>query len=194
MDKALNHEQIQLVKNHLHLVPQMVHALTRCYSHLSREESEELIQTGYLALCNAAVKYNPETPFPPYARAAIRNSIYDYWRDCRKRKVTFCSLEALLTDEDGGAYEPDFPLPGNRNISPEQAILSNAPISYLQELEQKNSTYLQKGIASLRLQQIGYTSDELAKIYGVPSNRVRAWQSKARKLLKQDQELYALLA
>lgn len=33
-----------------------------------------------------------------------------------------------------------------------------------------------------------------SKIYGVPSNHVRAWQSKVRKQLRQDRELYALLA
>ena len=45
----------------------------------------------------------------------------------------------------------------------------------------------------LYLQQQGYTSFDLAKHYQVPANRVRAWQSKARKLLQQDDALYALL-
>ena len=55
------------------------------------------------------------------------------------------------------------------------------------------SSTIQKGIVALYLQQQGYTSFDLAKHYQVPANRVRAWQSKARKLLQQDDALYALL-
>ena len=79
-------------------------------------------------------------------------------------------------------------------LSPEQAVLLEESASYLKRLESAGSNHLKKGIVSLRLQQSGYTSAEVAKIYGVSSNHVRAWQSKARKQLRQDQELYALLA
>ena len=95
MDGIMSYEQKQLVTTHLSLVPRMVRALTRSFSHLSQDEFDELTQTGYLALCNAAMKCSPTQPFPPYARAAIRNAIYDYWRDCGKRKSAFCSLIEL---------------------------------------------------------------------------------------------------
>lgn len=194
MNGIMNYEQKQLVTTHLSLVPRMVHALTRSYSHLSQEEFEELTQTGYLALCSAAMKWNPTQPFPPYARAAIRNAIYDYWRDYGKRKNIFCSLDALLTAEDGSPYEPEFALHTKKTVSPEQAVILGESASYLKALEDTGNTPMKKGIASLRLQQKGYTSTEVAKIYGVSSNHVRAWQSKARKQLRQNQELYALLA
>lgn len=194
MNGIMNEEQKQLVKKHLDLVPRMVRALTRSYSHLPKDEFEELAQTGYLALCHAAIKRDPMQPFPPYARSSIRNAIYDYWRDCGKRENAFCSLDALLTAEDGSTYEPEFMLQKTDTLSPEQAVLSKESASYLKRLECTGSNHLKKGIVSLRLQQNGYTSAEVAKIYGVPSNHVRAWQSKARKQLRQDQELYALLA
>lgn len=194
MNEVMNYKQKQLVTAHLSLVPRMVRSLTRSFSHLSQDEFDELTQTGYLALCNAAMKCSPTQPFPPYARAAIRNAIYDYWRDCGKRKNAFCSLDALLTAEDGSTYEPEFMLQKADTLSPEQAVLSEESASYLKRLECAGSNHLKKGIVSLRLQQNGYTSAEVAKIYGVPSNHVRAWQSKARKQLRQDQELYALLA
>ena len=174
MDGIMSYEQKQLVTTHLSLVPRMVRALTRSFTNLSKDEFDELTQTGYLALCNAAMKCSPTQPFPPYARAAIRNAIYDYWRDCGKRKSAFCSLDAILTAE--------------------QAVLSKESFSYLKRLECTGSKHLKKGITSLRLQQSGYTSAEVAKLYNVPSNHVRAWQSKARKQLREDQELYALLA
>lgn len=194
MDGIMSYEQKQLVTDHLSLVPRMVRALTRSFSHLSQDEFDELTQTGYLALCNAAMKCSPIQPFPPYARAAIRNAIYDYWRDCGKRKNAFCSLDAILTAEDGSTYEPEFMLYKSDALSPEQAVLSKESDSYLKRLECAGSNHLKKGIISLRLQQSGYTSAEVAKLYNVPSNHVRAWQSKARKQLREDQELYALLA
>ena len=194
MNGIMNYEQKQLVTAHLSLVPRMVRALTRSFSHLTQDEFDELTQTGYLALCNAAMKCSPTQPFPPYARAAVRNAIYDYWRDCRKRKNAFCSLDAILTAEDGSTYEPEFMLYKTDALSPEQAVLSKESASYLKRLECTGSKHLKKGIISLRLQQNGYTSTEVAKLYNVPSNHVRAWQSKARKQLREDQELYALLA
>lgn len=194
MNGIMNEEQKQLVKKHLDLVPRMVRALTRNYSHLPRDEFEELTQTGYLALCHAAIKRDPMQPFLPYAKTAIRNAIYDYWRDSGKRKVTFCSLDALLTTEDQNPYDSGFVIQKADTFSPEQAMLSKASITYLKELEHTSRNSIKKGIASLRLQQNGYTSAEVARIYGVSSNHVRAWQSKARKQLRQDQELHALLA
>ena len=194
MDGIMSYEQKQLVTTHLSLVPRMVRALTRSFTNLSQDEFDELTQTGYLALCNAAMKCSPTQPFPPYARAAIRNAIYDYWRDCRKRKNAFCSLDAILTAEDGSTYEPEFILCKTDALSPEQAVLLKESDSYLKRLECAGSNHLKKGIISLRLQQNGYTSAEVAKLYNVPSNHVRAWQSKARKQLREDQELYALLA
>ena len=194
MDGIMSYEQKQLVTTHLSLVPRMVRALTRSFTNLPKDEFDELTQTGYLALCNAAMKCSPTQPFPPYARAAIRNAIYDYWRDCGKRKSAFCSLDAILTAKDGGTYEPDFMLCKTDALSPEQAVLLKESDSYLKRLECAGSNHLKKGIISLRLQQNGYTSAEVAKLYNVPSNHVRAWQSKARKQLREDQELYALLA
>ena len=194
MDGIMSYEQKQLVTTHLSLVPRMVRALTRSFTNLSQDEFDELTQTGYLALCNAAMKCSPTQPFQPYARAAIRNAIYDYWRDCGKRKNTFYSLDTLLTAEDGSTYESEFMLHKSDSLTPEQAVLLKESLAYLERLECAGSNHLKKGIISLRLQQSGYTSAEVAKLYNVPSNHVRAWQSKARKQLRQDQELYALLA
>ena len=194
MDGIMSYEQKQLVTTHLSLVPRMVRALTRSFSHLSQDEFDELTQTGYLALCNAAMKCSPSQPFPPYARTAIRNAIYDYWRDCGERKNTFYSLDTLLTAEDGSTYESEFMLHKSDSLTPEQAVLLKESLAYLERLECAGSDHLKKGIVSLRLQQSGYTSTEVAKLYNVPSNHVRAWQSKARKRLREDQELYALLA
>ena len=183
-----------LVEEYLDLVPRMVGALTRSCSRLSCDEKDELIQTGYLALCRAAMRFDRRRPFKSYAQASIRNAIYDYWRSTKKHKERLCSLDALMTMDDGDTYEQAFPSLISGTPSTEQAAIGRLPYEYLQQLEDTSNGVVKKGITSLRLQQSGYTSTDLAMLYHVPSSHVRAWKSKARKVLKEDQELYALLA
>lgn len=184
----------QLAEKHLHLVPQIVSAMTRAYSNLSNEESEELTQIGYLALCRAATRYYTGRPFEPYAKVTIKHAIYDYWRACRRHKQLNCSLEELLSDDAGETNDQIFLQKQSAYQQTEATALATYSSTYLAVLAEQSSTVVQKGIAALRLQQQGYRSTDLAKLYGVPANHVRAWQSKARKKLKQNQELYALLA
>ena len=184
----------QLAEKHLNLVPQIVSSMTRAYSNLSAEEYEELTQIGYLALCRAATHYDTGRSFEPYAKVTIRHAIYDYWRTCRRQKELCCSLEELLTDDTGEINNQIFLQKQSACQQTEATALAAYSATYLAALTEQSSTVIQKGIAALRLQQQGYRSTDLAKLYGVPANHVRAWQSKARKKLKQNQELYALLA
>lgn len=184
----------RLAEKHLDLVPQMVSALTRSYSNPSVNEIEELMQTGYLALCRAAMNYHADRPFEPYAKAAIRHAIYDYWRDCRRRRQHFCSLDAILEQKAEPAAHLDTSQSSDCTSETDTYAQSAECAALLQYLEQQNSGILKKGLIALRMQQQGYKSTDLAKIYGVPPNHIRAWQSKARKMLKQNEELYALLA
>lgn len=180
MDRQLlmTNDEKQLAEQYLHLVPQMVSALTRSYSNLSIDETEELTQAGYLALCRSAMNCRSDRPFAPYAKAAIRHAIYDYWRDYRRRSQHFCSLDAML----------------EKKSEAETYTQSGECSKFWHLPEEQNSGILKKGLIALRMQQQGYKSTDLAKVYGVPPNHIRAWQSKARKLLKENEELYALLA
>lgn len=187
--------QKQLTEAYLYLVPVMINALTRSYSSLSPTEHEELMQVGSLALCRAAMRYDGIRPFKTYAQVVIKHAIYDYWRSTANHQKMFCSLDATISDEDERTYEQLLADETHACISPEQELLHTTVSAYLGQLEKESCPMIQKGIASLRLQQQkGYTSSDLAKLYGVPSNRIRAWQSKARKMLKKDTKLYALLA
>lgn len=195
--KQLSHmtdTQRQLTESYLYLVPRMVSALTRSYAPLSDTERDDLIQTGSLALCRAAINYDGKRPFKTYAQVVIRHAIYDYWRTDAKHTEHCCSLDALLTNAGGDIWEHNLAPEDHRQSPTEDNALSAAASTYLFKLESENCPMIGKGIASLRLQQHGYSSKDLAKIYGVPANRVRAWQSKAREKLQKDKELYALLA
>lgn len=188
-------EQKQLAEEHLYLVPKMVCLLTNAYSGLATDERDELHQIGYYALCRAAMKYDNQRDFVPYARSAIRYAIYDNFRSKRQQHNMFCSLDALLTDTHNYDFVENsinrkyFQLEDQKKDE-----LSEDVSAYLRTLESQNCSIIQKGINSLCMRGNGYTTSELAKFYGVSSNHIRAWQSKARKQLREDQELYELLA
>lgn len=189
MTYALTDPQKELVMAFMDLVPKMVTALTRSCTRLSQEEKEELEQTGYLALCRAAKSYDCTRPFETYAQVIIKHAIYDYWRKCKRYQDTFCSLDALSPSEDSGQTR----LPVS-TAHPEDTVLSREVSRLLIKLETQSGTIIQKGIAALLLQQYGYTSTDIAALYGVPANHIRAWRSKARKQLQDNETLYALLS
>ena len=190
---SMTPKQRQLTEAHLYLVPKMVTALCN-RSRLTVLEREELTQIGSLALCKAAMTYDEKRPFPTYAQVVIKHALYDSFRNTGRQRQHFCSLDAMLDEEEGACHERIFLNQPDAFARPEEESLSHVISEYFQTLEKNCCPSIQKGMESLRLQQQGYTSRDLAKHYGVSPNRVRCWQSKARKKLQQNQELYALLA
>lgn len=178
-----------LTEEYLYLVPEMVKRLTSRCAYVSYDEKQDLLQAGNLALCKASMNYDKNRPFASYARVAIRNAIYDYWRKLQKDRKYTCpmyidseeSMDTLMADSKADIWQ--------------QQSTSQEPVyKYLESLEKDCSNTLKKGIHALLLQQKGYTNQEISMQYGVPSNHIRAWQSKARKYLQQDDHLHALLS
>lgn len=184
----------QLAEDHLDLVPLMVSALTRSCPNLPCDESEELTQVGYLALCRAAMNYDHNRPFEPYAKTAIRHAIYDYWRDCRRRNKRFCSLDALMEkDIDPTAFHhPDFSPDTSKDI--EDAAYSGEYFTFLRLLEQQSSGVLQKGMIACKCSNRVIKAQTLRRFIMFRPTISGLGQSKARKVLKENEELYALLA
>ena len=175
------------------LVPQMIRSMTRTSAYVSEEEQQELCQIGYLALCRAAARFDKNRPFLPYARTLIRHAIFDYWRETARDRSMLCSLDEASSEDEHLHYRDLFSYEDTQTTHPEKDTNQTLLLEHLTQLGTGQCSTIQKGIASLWLQQQGYTSFDLAKHYQVPANRVRAWQSKARKLLQQDDALYALL-
>ena len=175
------------------LVPQMIRSMTRTSAYVSEEEQQELCQIGYLALCRAAARFDKDRPFLPYARTLIRHAIFDYWRETARDRSMLCSLQETPVEGESLSYQELFSYEDAQASQPETDTAQTLLLEHISRLGTGQCATIQKGIASLWLQQQGYTSFDLAKHYQVPANRVRAWQSKARKLLQQDDALYALL-
>lgn len=104
-----------------------------------------------------------------------------------------CSLDEASSEDEHLHYRDLFSYEDTQTTHPEKDTNQTLLLEHLTQLGTGQSSTIQKGIVALYLQQQGYTSFDLAKHYQVPANRVRAWQSKARKLLQQDDALYALL-
>ena len=191
MTTPMTPRQRQLAEEHMDLVPRMVAALTKGFP-LSSDQRRELCQTGYLALCRAAVSCRDGYDFAPYANAAIRNAIYDSWRRDIREKDRLCPLMEDQPDPFCGRPGPSAPEEG-----PEAFFLSLKDTeagAYLETLKAAQCSTIQKGIEALCFQMEGYSSKELSAHYRAPANHIRAWQSKARRFLAKDATLCALLS
>ena len=191
MTTPMTPRQRQLAEEHMDLVPRMVAALTKGFP-LNSDQRRELCQTGYLALCRAAVSYREGSDFPPYANTAIRNAIYDSWRRDIREKDRLCPLPEDQPDPFCGGPGPSAPEEG-----PDAFFLSLKDTeagAYLETLKAAQCSTIQKGIEALCFQMEGYSSKELSAHYRAPANHIRAWQSKARRFLAKDATLCALLS
>ena len=193
MTLPLNKKQKQLVEKSMDLVPIMIRSMTRTAAYVTEEEQQELCQIGYLALCRSAVGFEEGRSFQPYAKTIIRHAIFDYWRKIARDRSMLCSLQETPVEGESLSYQELFSYEDAQASQPETDTAQTLLLEHISRLGTGQCSTIQKGIASLWLQQQGYTSFDLARHYQVPANRVRAWQSKARKLLQQDDALYALL-
>lgn len=191
MLKPMTPAQKQLAEDHMDLVPIIIRSLNQGFP-LSSEQRQELCQIGYLALCRAAVSCGEGFPFVPYAAAAIRNAIYDFWRHEIREKDRLCPLQEDLLES----------MPALQIGREQEAIPNTVPMvlkdteagAYLETLKASQCSTIRKGIEALCFQLEGYSTKELSAHYQVPSNHIRAWQSKARRFLQQDAALCALLS
>ena len=193
MRKPMTPAQKQLAEEHMDLIPKMIRALTQGFP-INSDQRQELCQIGYLALCRAAISCREGFAFAPYATAAIRNAIYDSWRHEIREKDRLCPLQDDLPETlQGLSGQTDLErevLPGTASMS----LMDTEAGAYLETLKASQCGTIQKGIEALCFQLEGYSSQELSAHYRVPANHIRAWQSKARRFLKQDAALCALLS
>ena len=191
MLKPMTPAQKQLAEEHMDLVPKIIRSLIQGFP-LTSEQRRELCQIGYLALCRAAVSCGEGFPFAPYAAAAIRNAIFDFWRHEIREKDLFCPLQEDLLDATA-SLQIGQQLETGPDATP-LALKDTAAGAYLETLKASQCSTIQKGIEALCFQLEGYSAKELSAHYQVPSNHIRAWQSKARRFLQQDAALCALLS
>ena len=141
----------------------------------------------------SAVGFEEGRSFQPYAKTIIRHAIFDYWRKIARDRSMLCSLDEASSEDEHLHYRDLFSYEDTQTTHPEKDTNQTLLLEHFNPAWHRTVLNYSEGNCSLYLQQQGYTSFDLAKHYQVPANRVRAWQSKARKLLQQDDALYALL-
>lgn len=178
--QPLTESQKDLITEHMDLVAQVIHK--HIYRNLSDPDMswDDLYQTGCLALCKAAQHHNVSKPFGPYAARTIRNALIDYCSKNLRYRQWIYTTDTL----------PDIPVSDDAILP----LFEQELTTFVQEQGNHSAGIIQKGVFSLLLKSRGYTSAELSKEFGTSANSVRAWMSLASKKLREEPELYKLLA
>ena len=168
--------RVQLFEDHLNCVHWSIRRFISTHEGVCGLEYDDLYQEGCIALWSAAGSFEEGKgiPFHSYAIPVIRNHLIDYCRHIQSRTVPTVPLEACDTEmARRNAVEP----PGDSSLFVEQ-VLAYGKHTY--------SGVARLGVEALELKIAGYSGADIAELYGVPSNHVGAWISRAAKKLKRD--------
>jgi len=179
MSFPLTDAQRAQVKQYIPLVTRVmkdcVHGPTGMY------DWNDLFQFGCIGLCNAAATYEEgrKAEFETYAYTLIRNEIYTALEYATRRRQREIPMEP-----ESVAFLP----------APEPEP-SNEAADLLDAAARKASGVTAKGIVAIRLHAQGYSCEEIGLRFGGASgNNVSAWMARARKRLRQDPNLAALVS
>lgn len=191
--KAMNYAQREMVKEHLYIVDWTLR------KHIYVNESvqglgwDDLYQSGCLALCEAALKYDGSCQFETFAQVFVRNRLIDICRKARTnhKNLQLCSLDDLIPDTDGLRY-------GDSLESPDETpdLESDAQEAILRQFARIKKNYngiTLKGIEALELRYKGYCGKDIAALYNVSPKHIFAWISRAKTKLAADGEIASLL-
>lgn len=183
---VLNDHQRQLAEQNLSIVDWVIHDHIKVNETIVGLSREDLRQEGYIWLCHAAATYDgASASFGTYARRVIRNGLISYCRRIGRQPVSL-PLTSVFPFEDepsGPGYEPQV------GDGVEQLIDLMDTVALLHRLKGKYAGVTKLGIEALELKVKGLDGPEIAAMYGVKDNHVRAWISRAAQKLRQDEQL-----
>ena len=175
---VLNDRQRQLVERHMTVVDWVLRDYITANEGVVGLAREDLRQEGYVLLCHAAVAYDGvSASFGTYARKVVRNGLISHCRKVSSQPRPL-SLEQSYTE---GGPEPGV---GDRA---EEIIDDADTAALLRRLKGKYSGVTKLGIEALELKIKGLDGAEIAALYGVQSNHVSAWISRAAQKLRKDE-------
>lgn len=188
-ENRLTPAQQELVEKHMELIGKVITKYIMPNASNPDMEWNDLYQTGCLALCKAALSYDKNRPFEPYAIRVIRNALTDYCRSANHQPLS--SLDEPVSEN---STIKDFLASSIESDTTYQMLCTSQTMDYLREKQQQCSGVVQKGIYCLIWKSQGYSSADLSKHFGASSNSIRAWMSHAAKKLRTEQKLYDLLS
>ena len=188
MNRIMTDYQRELAVEHIALIDQVIRKRIRVRGTLLLAY-EDFYSVGCEALCNAAMRYRPESgEFEPYASVMIYNAMIDH---CRKqnRHCGFASDLPVEADNESISLEAFSTTDGDIDAALDMAALARV----VSDCKERFSGVARLGIEALELKSLGYTSREIADRYNTTVNNVNAWISRARSKLMNDSQFLAVV-
>lgn len=188
---AMNRTEQELVETHLYLIRPIILNTIQKNESIQGMGYDDLYQTACEALCHAAQRYHADrgAAFPTFATTVVRNFLLSHCRQITRIQKNLEYLDAPVKENDGITYAEM--LADEHQAMPDVADIF--VLSLLKEAEMQYTGCTQKGIQALHLKCLGHSNKEIARHYGVKSNLVAAWISKAAEKLRKDKQFLYLL-
>lgn len=181
--QTLNKEQQDMVEQNISVIHWAIHNFIKVNESIFGFEYADLYGEGCLLLCKAALTYNSARGgFTPYAQTVVKNGLLSYARiTCQKQSRQRLLLDTALPDEAGSYVEL---IPSEDTVE----ILIDAidSDSFFRLVKPRYSGVALLGIEALELKSHGYSSREIADLYGVRVKNVWSWISRASQKLRGD--------
>jgi len=163
--------QRRIVEENIGLVDKVIKDWVHNIQGLGTYTYKDIYQIGYYALCKAVIEERLSDGSSTYAYIMIRNTIFNSLKSAtRKRKSEVSTDPSLINDPDDSSMD--------------SVEMKSDLYAALDDAEKNAKGVVKKGIQSMRLMALGYTSSEIGAEMNVPANNVTEWISKSRKYLK----------
>ena len=162
---------------------------------IPQNEADDYRQTGYLALCTKAYKYDGRTKFTTFANIVIKNAFIDKYRSEKNNKQI--SLDEMYSDVDNENQASLDKFLASTNNTENEAI-SNITEEIVRKYihlakDECNAQKTKRSYEALELKIKGFNNEEIAKMFNMPSNCLRALISRAKKTLSKETEFAELI-
>lgn len=188
MNQMMTEYQRELVVEYLYLIDQVLRRRIRVNGY-PMQTYDDFYSVGCEALCRAAMTYRPESgEFAPFASVMIYHAMIDH---CRKqnRNARFASDLPVDTDNEGICLQ----YMSTYDLDVEESIAQKTVAKAVADCKARYDGVARRGVESLQLKSLGYSSREIADRYGTSVNNVNAWISRARAKLLRDPVFLAAL-
>ena len=170
----MTNEQNILIEENLHIVKVVIKKHIKLNPNAADMSSEDFYQVGCMALCKAVLSYDGKSKFFTYAYSVVKNGLMDYCRSAQKKENNCISM-----DIEASRFR----------VNDVSDILYEEKLRDVLDLAKKKYTGITlHGIEAIEFKVLGYTGKEIADFYGVETNHISAWISRARNKLKDDTE------
>ena len=187
----------KLIEENMSVVQYFVKGLMKKYQ-IPYDKYDDYCQEGYEILCKKVNRYNQTTKFQTFAKTVLHHAFVDRYRKECAHYINVISLEQSVADDDEGQEASCAEFVG-ADIDIEREVLTEMTQKlirdYISEAKEKyHADTTVKGFEALELKMQGYSGSEIAQMFQIPSNSLRAWMSRARAiLLKDNSDVYELL-